>query len=92
MPPAPIPTARSAKTTTPKPTSFRLVLDAASAGAENVTIFGTDYDTADGTCVRDYIHVTDLADAHVKALDALIGGSNSGAYNLGNGRGFRSRP
>ncbi len=62
------------------------MLDAASAGDANVTIFGTDYDTPDGTCVRDYIHVTDLAEAHVQALQALEGGRRSGAYNLGNGQ------
>jgi UDP-arabinose 4-epimerase len=65
-----------------------LVLDAASGRRANVTVFGSDYDTPDGTCIRDYIHVTDLADAHVKALQALESGLASGAYNLGNGRGF----
>lgn len=65
-----------------------LALDAASGRRPHITIFGTDYDTADGTCVRDYIHVTDLADAHVKALQALEGGHRSDVYNLGNGRGF----
>ena len=65
-----------------------LVLDAASRRQSSVTIFGTDYETADGTCVRDYIHVTDLADAHLKALEALLAGNPSGVYNLGNGQGF----
>ena len=65
-----------------------LVLDAASGRRQTVTIFGDNYDTPDGTCVRDYIHVTDIADAHVKALKALEGGASSNAYNLGNGRGF----
>ena len=68
-----------------------LVLDAASGRRENVTIFGTDYETPDGTCVRDYVHVADLADAHVKALEALSAGGPSGVYNLGNGRGFSVR-
>ena len=54
-----------------------LVLDAASGRRSDVTIFGTDYPTPDGTCVRDYIHVSDLADAHVKALQALERGSPS---------------
>jgi UDP-glucose 4-epimerase len=49
-------------------------------------VYGDDYDTADGTCLRDYIHVADLASAHVLALDALRAGSGSAAYNLGNGR------
>jgi UDP-arabinose 4-epimerase len=68
-----------------------LVLDAASGRRPDVTIFGTDYPTPDGTCIRDYIHVSDLADAHVKALQALEGGSPPSAYNLGNGRGFSVR-
>jgi UDP-arabinose 4-epimerase len=66
-----------------------LVLGAASGLRPSVTIFGTDYETADGTCIRDYIHVSDLADAHVMALDALLQeGGPSTAYNLGNGLGF----
>ncbi len=51
-------------------------------------LFGTDYDTKDGTCVRDYIHVTDLVDAHLKALEYLFEGQNSDVFNLGNGSGF----
>lgn len=51
-------------------------------------VYGSDYDTPDGTCIRDYIHVTDLADAHVLALKALEAGSGTTAYNLGNGNGF----
>jgi UDP-glucose 4-epimerase len=66
-----------------------IVLQVALGQREHVTIYGDDYDTPDGTCVRDYIHVTDLADAHVRALHALDGGSR--AYNLGNGRGFSVR-
>jgi UDP-glucose 4-epimerase len=65
-----------------------LVLDAASDPAGSVTVFGSDYDTPDGTCVRDYVHVTDLADAHVLALQALLDGGRSDAFNLGNGMGF----
>jgi len=53
---------------------------------EKVTIYGDDYPTRDGTCVRDYIHVTDLAHAHILALEALDRGSRT--YNLGNGQGF----
>ncbi|MCW5982303.1 MAG: UDP-glucose 4-epimerase GalE [Bryobacteraceae bacterium] len=52
-----------------------------------VTIFGDDYDTPDGTCIRDYIHVSDLASAHILALDALIGGGKSDAMNVGTGAG-----
>ena len=51
-------------------------------------IFGSDYDTADGTCVRDYIHVVDLVDAHLKALDFIMKGQGGGVFNLGNGNGF----
>ena len=65
-----------------------LVLDAVSGRRPAITIFGTDYDTPDGTCIRDYIHVSDLAEAHVKALASLERGAPSCAYNLGNGRGF----
>jgi UDP-glucose 4-epimerase len=65
-----------------------LVLDAASGVRDAITIFGQDYETHDGTCVRDYIHVADLCQAHRRALDALLGGADSNVYNLGNGRGF----
>jgi UDP-glucose-4-epimerase GalE len=65
-----------------------LVLDAARGKSEGIKIFGTDYDTPDGTCIRDYIHVTDLADAHVKALNYLLKIGKSEAFNLGNGNGF----
>jgi UDP-glucose 4-epimerase len=58
----------------------------AALGRGTFAIYGTDYDTPDGTCLRDYIHVTDLASAHVLALDALRSGRPSTAYNLGNGR------
>jgi len=68
-----------------------LVLDAALGRRPEVTVFGDDYDTPDGTCIRDYIHVTDLADAHVLALRALEAGAPSTAYNLGNGQGFSVR-
>lgn len=68
-----------------------LILRAASGRRENIAIFGSDYDTPDGTCVRDYIHVNDLCDAHLLALRALWGGAGSAAYNLGNGNGFSVR-
>ena len=68
-----------------------LVLDAVVGARPNVTVFGTDYPTLDGTCVRDYIHVTDLAQAHVLALQALQSGAPTTAYNLGNGVGFSVR-
>jgi UDP-arabinose 4-epimerase len=68
-----------------------LVLDAACGDREAITIFGDDYETPDGTCVRDYIHVTDLAEAHVLALKALEQGLAQRAFNLGNGQGYSVR-
>jgi UDP-arabinose 4-epimerase len=68
-----------------------LALDAATGHGQPLTVFGEDYDTADGTCIRDYIHVADLAEAHVAALRALLGGAGSNAYNLGTGNGFTVR-
>jgi UDP-glucose 4-epimerase len=68
-----------------------LVLDAAAGIREHVEMFGTDYPTTDGTCIRDYIHVTDLADAHVLGLRYLESGGPSDAFNLGNGNGFSVR-
>jgi UDP-glucose 4-epimerase len=68
-----------------------LVLDAALGTREAVKIYGTDYDTPDGTCIRDYIHVTDLASAHVAALEYLKKTETSDIFNLGNGNGFSVR-
>ena len=68
-----------------------LVLDAAVGVRPAITVFGDDYDTPDGTCIRDYIHVTDLAFAHVLALRALEAGGSTTAFNLGNGQGFSVR-
>jgi UDP-glucose-4-epimerase GalE len=68
-----------------------LVLDAALGKRDQIKVFGTDYNTPDGTCVRDYIHVTDLADAHLLALEYLLTQENSNVFNLGNGNGFSVR-
>ncbi len=68
-----------------------LVLDAAAGSKESVTMHGDDYATPDGSCIRDYIHVSDLADAHVLALLSLLNGAESAAYNLGNGHGYSVR-
>lgn len=68
-----------------------LVVGAAQGRRPPVKIFGTDYATPDGTAIRDYIHVTDLADAHLRALDRLRGGTPSQAINLGTGRGHSVR-
>ncbi len=65
-----------------------LVLMAALGKRDSVAIFGTDYPTPDGTCIRDYIHVTDLADAHILGLEYLLKGGNTTVFNLGNGQGF----
>jgi UDP-glucose 4-epimerase len=65
-----------------------LILDVALGNREKIMMFGDDYDTKDGTCIRDYIHVSDLANAHSLALERLKNGGESTSYNLGNGTGF----
>jgi len=65
-----------------------LALRAAAQGEFELKVFGADYDTPDGSCIRDYIHVSDLADAHVLALESLLQGGDSDCYNLGLGKGF----
>jgi UDP-glucose 4-epimerase len=65
-----------------------LVLQAASGRRPHISVFGRDYDTPDGTCIRDYIHIQDLCSAHWLALQSLVNGADSQAYNLGNGNGF----
>ncbi|KIC20603.1 UDP-glucose 4-epimerase GalE [Leisingera sp. ANG-Vp] len=68
-----------------------LVLDAIAGKRDALTIFGTDYDTPDGTCIRDYVHVCDLVDAHVLGLKWLEAGKGSQVFNLGTGSGFSVR-
>jgi UDP-glucose 4-epimerase len=65
-----------------------LVLQAASARRKSISVFGNDYNTPDGTCIRDYIHVEDLCDAHMHAMDYLLRNDKSAQFNLGNGQGF----
>ena len=65
-----------------------IIMQVLNGKREKLGIFGDDYPTPDGTCIRDYIHITDLADAHIKALESLKSGASSNAYNLGNGNGF----
>lgn len=65
-----------------------LILQVPLGKREAITVFGEDYDTPDGTCIRDYIHVLDLADAHIKAVEYLQSGNKSNIFNLGNGIGF----
>jgi UDP-glucose-4-epimerase GalE len=64
-----------------------LILDVAAGRSGAINVFGNDYDTEDGSCIRDYIHVTDLARAHILALERLLNGSGSDIINLGTGRG-----
>jgi UDP-glucose 4-epimerase len=68
-----------------------LVLQVATGRRENISIFGTDYDTPDGTCIRDYIHILDLAEAHSLALQRLRAGGSSDFYNLGSEQGYSVR-
>ena len=68
-----------------------LLLDAILGRRPALTIYGTDYSTPDGTCIRDYVHVSDLVDAHVAGLDRLLQGGESRLYNLGTGHGFSVR-
>ncbi|MGM9676879.1 MAG: UDP-glucose 4-epimerase GalE, partial [Butyricicoccus sp.] len=65
-----------------------LILQVPNGKRDFISIFGDDYDTKDGTCIRDYIHVTDLAQAHILAMDYLMNGGESNIFNLGNGVGF----
>jgi UDP-glucose 4-epimerase len=65
-----------------------LVLQAASGRRAHIGVYGRNYDTPDGTCIRDYIHIADLCEAHWLALQSLMAGNSSQAYNLGNGNGF----
>ncbi len=71
----------------PETHAIPLAIDAALGRREGFKVFGTDYETRDGTCVRDYIHVLDLADAHVRAVEYLLRGGESVALNLGTGTG-----
>jgi UDP-glucose 4-epimerase len=64
------------------------VLQAACGQREHISVFGRDYNTPDGTCLRDYIHVSDLCDAHALAIDYVVEHNQSAQFNLGNGQGF----
>lgn len=82
------PEARLGEDHSPETHLIPLVLMAALGLRENIAIFGNDYPTVDGTCVRDYIHVADLANAHVLGLEYLLAGGKTDVFNLGNGNGF----
>ncbi len=73
---------------TPESHLIPIIMKVLLGKIEKLNIYGTDYDTEDGTCIRDYIHVTDLSRAHLLALDSLDRGADSNIYNLGNGNGF----
>jgi UDP-glucose 4-epimerase len=81
-------TRRCGEDHTPETHLIPLVLSAAQGKRPYISVFGRDYPTPDGTCVRDYIHVSDLASAHLAALDYLGRGGESAAFNLGNGQGY----
>jgi UDP-arabinose 4-epimerase len=68
-----------------------LILQVAAGKRSHINIYGDDYDTPDGTCIRDYIHVSDLIDAHIRALEYLLGGGQSEFYNLGTEQGYSVR-
>ena len=85
------PAGRLAERHEPETHLIPLVLQAAAGRRPGIAVFGTDYDTPDGSCVRDYVHVSDLADAHLLALEALFAGRARPAYNLGNGEGYSVR-
>jgi UDP-glucose 4-epimerase len=85
------PEARIGEDHDPETHLIPLVLDVALGRRAEISIFGDDYDTPDGTCIRDYIHITDLADAHLRALDHLETDKASLRLNLGNGQGYSVR-
>lgn len=76
---------------TPESHLIPLILQVSNGKRETISIYGTDYDTPDGTCIRDYIHVTDLAQAHILAVQYLNNGGKSDIFNLGNGVGYSVR-
>jgi UDP-glucose 4-epimerase len=82
------PQARLGERHDPETHLIPLALRAVSGARSELQLFGQDYDTPDGTCIRDYIHVDDLSDAHLLALEYLWGGGDTTAFNLGNGDGF----
>ncbi len=85
------PQARTGEDHNPETHLIPLILLTALGKRDAIKILGTDYPTRDGTCIRDYIHVTDLAQAHVLGLEYLLNGGKSETFNLGNGNGFTVR-
>lgn len=85
------PTSLIGENHTPETHLIPLILLTALGKRESISIFGTDYSTPDGTCIRDYTHVTDIAQAHVLGLEDLLKGNDTDTFNLGNGNGFSVR-
>lgn len=85
------PTSRVGERHNPETHLIPLVLKVATGERRDIQIFGTDYSTRDGTCMRDYVHVCDLTQAHLLALEHLLGGGDSAVYNLGNNKGYSVR-
>lgn len=79
------------KPSNPETHLIPLILQVPNGQREHISVFGTDYPTKDGTCIRDYIHVIDLAQAHILAVKYLMAGNESNIFNLGNGVGFTVR-
>ncbi|TXD36312.1 UDP-glucose 4-epimerase GalE [Lujinxingia vulgaris] len=85
------PAGRTGQSTPQATHLIKVTCQLATRQRESMAIFGTDYPTADGTCIRDYIHVSDLADAHLRALDYLAEGNSSAIFNCGYGHGYSVR-
>jgi UDP-glucose 4-epimerase len=85
------PTVKIGEDHTPETHLIPLVLDAAIGKRDTISIFGTNYPTKDGTCIRDYIHVDDISEAHISGLEHLISGKSSDVFNLGSEQGFTVR-
>ena len=85
------PAGRTGQSTPQATHLIKVTCQLATGQRESMAIFGTDYPTADGTCIRDYIHVSDLADAHLRALDYLAEGNSSAIFNCGYGHGYSVR-
>jgi UDP-glucose 4-epimerase len=85
------PSAKIGERHNPETHLIPLVLKVATGKRDHIEVFGTDYPTPDGTCIRDYVHVNDLAKAHLLALEALYEGADSGVYNLGSSTGYSVR-
>ncbi len=82
------PTGEIGESHNPETHLIPIILQVPLGKREKLSVFGDDYDTKDGTCIRDYIHIEDLVDAHIKALEYLLKGNKSNIFNLGSGEGY----